>query len=62
MNDDQYKSLIIKELSTKPQTSDMLCTRINLPFYRITALLSELEMNGRVEQSRGKFLLTISKQ
>ena len=61
LGDEDWKKMIINELGTKPQTSDDLSTRINIPFYRLSALLSELEMDGKVEQTRGKFLLTITK-
>lgn len=61
LNDEDWKKVIINELGTKPQTSDDLSTRINIPFYRLSALLSELEMDGKVEQTRGKFLLTITR-
>ena len=61
LNDEDWKKVIINELGTKPQTSDDLSTRINIPFYRLSALLSELEMDGKIEQTRGKFLLTITK-
>ena len=61
LGDEEWKTVILNELSIKPQTSDMLASRIELPFYRLSALLSELEMTGKVEQCRGKFLLTISR-
>ena len=62
LTDDEWKKVIKKELSIKPLTSDMLSSHINLPFYRLSALLSQLEVEGTVEQRMGKFVLTIGRQ
>lgn len=59
LSDEDWKKVIKRELSVKPLTSDMLSSKIKLPFYRLSALLSQLEMEGSVEQRLGKFVLTI---
>ncbi|MCQ2472740.1 MAG: DNA-processing protein DprA [Saccharofermentans sp.] len=58
LSDDNLKTLIKDFLSLRPLCADDLCKLISLPFYRISSLLTELELNGTVYQEKGKYSLT----
>ena len=58
LSDDNWKTLIKDFLSLRPLCADDLCKLISLPFYRISSLLTELELNGTVYQEKGKYSLT----
>ena len=53
----EIKELIEDELSIKDMSADMLCSRIKLPFYRVSEVLSELELDGKAVLQRGKYTL-----
>lgn len=58
VNDEQWKLLIKDALSLKPLCADELCVITMLPFYKVSKLLTELELNGTVCQEKGKYSLT----
>ena len=58
LEDDQWKLLIKDALSLKPLCVDELCVVTTLPFYKVSKLLTELELNGTVCQEKGKYSLT----
>ncbi len=58
LTDDNWKVIITDALSLRPLCADELCTITMLPFYKISGLLTELELNGTVCQERGKYSLT----
>lgn len=58
VNDEQWKLLITDALSLKPLCADELCVITMLPFYKVSKLLTELELNGTVCQEKGKYSLT----
>lgn len=58
LDDEQWKILIKDSLTLKPLCADELCVMLSLPFYKISKLLTELELNGTVCQSKGKYSLT----
>ena len=61
-DDASVKKLIEELLSIKPKTSDELVTQLKLPYFKVSSLLSELEIEGKVCVEHGKFVLTIFKQ
>jgi DNA processing protein len=58
LSDDNWKLLIKDSLTLKPLCADEICTVTSLPFYRVSKLLTELELNGTVCQEKGKYSLT----
>ena len=58
LTDDDWKMLIKDALTLKPLCADDLCVITMLPFYKISKLLTELELNGTVCQENGKYSLT----
>jgi len=58
LDDPQWKTLIKDALTLKPLCIDELCVLMMLPFYKISRLLTELELNGTVCQEKGKYSLT----
>ena len=58
ISDEQWKILIRDALSLKPLCADELCVITMLPFYKVSKLLTELELNGTVCQEKGKYSLT----
>ena len=54
---DEIRELIEDELSIKDMSADMLCTRIKLPFYRVSEALSGLELDGKAFLQKGKYTL-----
>lgn len=58
LTDDNWKVIITDALSLRPLCADELCTITMLPFYKISGLLTELELNGTVCQEKGKYSLT----
>lgn len=58
LTDDNWKSLIKDALTLKPLCVDELCVITALPFYRVSKMLTELELNGTVCQEKGKYCLT----
>ena len=58
LTDDNWKTIITDALTLKPLCADELCSVTMLPFYKISILLTELELNGTVCQEKGKYSLT----
>ena len=58
LTDDDWKMLITDALTLKSLCADELCSVTMLPFYKISILLTELELNGTVCQEKGKYSLT----
>lgn len=58
LTDDNWKSIITDALTLKPLCADELCSVTMLPFYKVSILLTELELNGTVCQEKGKYSLT----
>ena len=58
LTDDNWKMLIRDALTLKPLCADELCVITTLPFYKVSKLLTELELNGTVCQEKGKYSLT----
>lgn len=58
LTDDDWKVLITDALTLKSLCADELCSVTMLPFYKISILLTELELNGSVCQEKGKYSLT----
>ena len=58
VNDEQWKLLIKDALSLHSLCVDELCVITMLPFYKVSKLLTELELNGTVCQEKGKYSLT----
>jgi len=59
-DDNDIKLIILDELSVRNRTCDELCDMTGLPFYRIAGILSDMELDGKICQDKGKFALTIS--
>ena len=58
LEDEQWKILIKDALTLKPLCADELCVITMLPFYKVSKLLTELELNGTVCREKGKYSLT----
>ncbi len=58
LTDENWKALIKDSLTLKPLCADELCVLTTLPFYKVSKLLTELELNGTVCQEKGKYSLT----
>ena len=58
LTDDDWKAILIDALTLKPLCADELCKMTMLPFYKISSLLTELELKGTVFQDKGKYSLT----
>lgn len=58
LTDDNWKELIKDSLTLKPLCADEICSITMLPFYKVSKLLTELELNGTVCQEQGKYSLT----
>lgn len=58
LDDDQWKLLITDALTLRSLCIDELCVITTLPFYKVSRLLTELELNGTVCQDKGKYSLT----
>ena len=58
LTDENWKSIIKDSLTLKPMCADELCVLTTLPFYKVSKLLTELELNGTVCQDKGKYSLT----
>ena len=59
VDDNDWKLLISDELSSGPKNIDELCRALALPFYRISQLIVDMKLAGRVIDQCGKFSLTI---
>ena len=59
IDDEGWKLLISDELSSGPKNIDELCRALTLPFYRISQLIVDMKLAGRVIDQFGKFSLTI---
>lgn len=58
LTDENWKTIIADALTLKPLCADELCSVTMLPFYKVSILLTELELNGTVCQEKGKYSLT----
>jgi len=58
LTDENWKSIIKDSLTLRPMCVDELCVLTTLPFYKVSKLLTELELNGTVCQDKGKYSLT----
>lgn len=58
LTDENWKSIIKDSLTLRPMCADELCVLTTLPFYKVSKLLTELELNGTVCQDKGKYSLT----
>ena len=58
-DDDGWKEAICEELSERPLSARDLSILIPIPFSLLTAYISELEIDKRIRESRGKYVLTI---
>ena len=55
---DEWKLLIEDKLSVRPLDIDSLSGLLGLPFYRLSELLVDLQLTGRVVLENGKYALT----
>jgi len=58
LDDDKWKLLIKDALTLKPLCTDEICKAMTLPVYKVTKLLTDLELNGTVCQEKGMYSLT----
>lgn len=59
LSDSDWKTLIGDILSVKPETMDDINRVIELPFYRLSTFLTEMENDGQIEYKGGKYVLTL---
>ena len=60
VSDDDVGKVILDELQVRHMTCDELAGAIKIPFYRISGILSDLELKGQIFTEKGKFALTIA--
>ena len=58
LTDENWKMIMTDALTLKPLCADELCKVTMLPFYKVSSLLTDLELNGTVYQDKGKYSLT----
>lgn len=58
LTDENWKMIMTDALSLTPLCADELCKVTMLPFYKVSSLLTDLELNGTVCQEKGKYSLT----
>jgi DNA processing protein len=58
LTDDNWKEIIKDSLTLNSLCADEICGITMLPFYKVSKLLTELELNGTVCQEQGKYSLT----
>ncbi len=58
LTDENWRMIIKDALSLKSLCADELCVITSLPFYKVSRLLTDLELNGTVCQEKGKYSLT----
>ncbi len=58
-DESSWKRMICDELSARPMTADDLSAMIPIPFSLLTSLLTDLELDRKIEEDRGKYVLTI---
>ncbi len=56
--EDDWKKLICDEVSEKPKSIDEISFVLPLQFGHLSILVSELELEGRIENEAGKYFLT----
>ena len=61
ITDDELKEMIIEELKVKARSADSIVATLNQSYGRVSQVLSDLEIEGKVAVDRGKFALTIFK-
>ena len=61
LSDEEWEKIIIEELSCKNLSADELANRVNLPFYRLSVMLGNLENCNKILMQHGKYVLTICK-
>jgi len=62
LSEDEWKRILLDEISIKPVNIDDLVAVYGLPISFIASLVSELEIKGMVENTNGKYVLTIPKR
>ena len=55
----EWKELICDEISERPKNIDDICVCLGIPISFLSALITELETEGRIADDRGKYVLTI---
>ena len=58
LDDDKWKLLIKDMLTLNPLSADDINSAIQMPFYKLSKLLTDMELNGTVCQEKGKYSLT----
>lgn len=58
LDDDKWKLLIKDMLTLNPLSADDINRAIQMPFYKLSKLLTDMELNGTVCQEKGKYSLT----
>ena len=60
LEEKDWKVLVLDELSEKPKNIDELCLTLGIPFSYLSALVTSLEIEGRIANEKGKYVLTIN--
>jgi len=56
----EIELLISDELEVRNLTSDELSKRLGIPFFLLSQVLSDMELEGRIGREKGKYTLTIA--
>lgn len=59
LSEEDWKTLICDEISERPKNIDDICVSLGIPFSFLSALVTNLETEGRIANERGKYVLTI---
>lgn len=57
ISDIEWQKIIADELTVMPRNADELCNALELPFYRVSKLLVDMQMSGTLKQKGGKYEL-----
>ena len=59
LSEDDWKEVVCDEISERPKNIDDLCISLGIPFSYLSSLVTLLEMEGRIANENGKYVLTI---
>ena len=59
LDEDDWKRIVCDEISERPKDIDEICTCLGIPFSFLSALITNLETDGKIANEKGKYVLTI---
>ena len=59
LDESDWKHIVCDEISERPKNIDEICTSLGIPFSFLSALITNLETDGKIANEKGKYVLTI---